>query len=208
MFLLLAGLSVQSQAANIRLSQSEISLYVGQSLPIEVIGGQKVVWSTRNKAIAVVNRTGKVTAKKKGTTVITAKVGKKKLTCKVTVKNVADPLYIKIGTHTLSATMVNNSSTRVFTKWLVKKGETSIQMSDYAEMEKVGSLEKEFPTNDKNIKTTAGDLILYEGNQFVIYYDTNEWEFTRLGKLQDVSGEELKEILGDGDVTITLSLEP
>ena len=60
--------------------------------------------------------------------------------------------------------------------------------------------------NDEQITTEAGDLILYQGNSFVIYYAPNSWNFTRLGKINDVSEEELREILGDGDVTVTLSL--
>lgn len=49
-------------------------------------------------------------------------------------------------------------------------------------------------------------MILYQGNSFVIYYDTNSWTLTRLGKINDVTQEELKEILGSGDVTAVLSI--
>lgn len=73
-------------------------------------------------------------------------------------------------------------------------------------MEKVGSLGQDLPTNDEQITTEAGDLILYQGNSFVIYYAPNSWNFTRLGKINDVTAEELQEILGEGDVTVTLSL--
>ena len=59
------------------------------------------------------------------------------------------------------------------------------------------------PTNDKNITTKAGDLILYQGNQITLYYDTNSWNFTKLGKVQN----ELKEILGSGNVELTFFLK-
>ncbi len=62
------------------------------------------------------------------------------------------------------------------------------------------------PINDKNITTEAGDLILYQGNQITLYYDTNTWSFTKLGKVQNVSQKELKEILGTGNVELTFSL--
>ena len=39
-----------------------------------------------------------------------------------------------------------------------------------------------------------------------VYYDTNTWSFTRLGKVQGLSQAELKAVLGDGDVTVTFSL--
>lgn len=79
-------------------------------------------------------------------------------------------------------------------------------MQDYGDMEKVGSLGQDLPTNDEQITTEAGDLILYQGNSFVIYYAPNSWNFTRLGKINDVTAEELWEILGESDVTVTLSL--
>lgn len=201
-----AMMPFQSRAAGLKLNRTEASLYAGQTLRLKVAGGNKAKWSSSKPSVAAVSKTGKVTAKKKGKATITAKAGKKKLKCKITVKN-ASTLYIKVRGQTLSASLVNNSSARAMTKWIAKKGSVSVKMSDYANMEKVGSLGKDFPTNDKNIKTKAGDLILYQGNQFVIYYDTNEWEFTRLGKIQGVSAGELKKILGDGDVTITLSLK-
>ena len=73
-------------------------------------------------------------------------------------------------------------------------------------MEKVGSLGQDLPVNDEQITTEAGDLILYQGNSLVIYYAPNTWNFTRLGKINGVSAEELQDILGEGDVTVTLSL--
>lgn len=71
---------------------------------------------------------------------------------------------------------------------------------------KVGPFPKSLPRNDEQISTEAGDLILYQGNSFVIYYDTNSWNFTRLGKIDNVTQQELKEILGSGSVTAVLSL--
>ena len=79
-------------------------------------------------------------------------------------------------------------------------------MSDYANFEKVGSLGFSLPRNDKDITTMPGDIILYQGNQITIYYDTNTWNFTKLGKIENITQKELKEILGDGDVTVTFSL--
>ena len=62
------------------------------------------------------------------------------------------------------------------------------------------------PTNNEQINTQAGDIILYQGNQIVIYYDTNSWNFTRLGKINGVTAQELRNILGSGDVSVVLSL--
>lgn len=114
-------------------------------------------------------------------------------------------MHIKIGDNTLTATLAENSSV-VALKEALSEGPITIEMRDYGSMEKVGPLGMNLPRNDQQITTEAGDIILYQGNAFVIYYAPNTWNFTRLGKIENVTPEELKEILGDGNVTITISL--
>ena len=114
-------------------------------------------------------------------------------------------MNLRIGDTVLTAAMEDNSSVQALMEMLTD-GPVEIDMQDYGDKEKVGSLGKNLPTNDEQITTEAGDLILYQGNSFVIYYAPNSWNFTRLGKINDVSEEELREILGDGDISVTLSL--
>jgi hypothetical protein len=116
-----------------------------------------------------------------------------------------DRMNITVGDTVLTATLVENSSTAAL-KAALSEGPITIDMRDYGDMEKVGPLGMDLPRNDQQITTEAGDLILYQGNAFVIYYAPNSWNFTRLGKINDVTVEELREILGDGNVTVTLSL--
>ena len=78
--------------------------------------------------------------------------------------------------------------------------------SFYGNFEKVGPLGTKLPRNDTQITTQAGDIILYQGNQITIYYDTNSWNFTRLGKVDGVTQAELKKILGKSDVTAVFSV--
>ena len=73
-------------------------------------------------------------------------------------------------------------------------------------MEKFGSFGVQLPPNDEHITTEAGDVILSEGNLLVIYYAPNTWNFTRLGKVQNLSEAELRKVLGKGSVTVTLTL--
>lgn len=113
---------------------------------------------------------------------------------------------IAVGNTTFTATLADNSSVAAL-KELLMEGSLTINMSDYGNMEKVGSIGTSLPQNNEQITTGAGDIILYQGNSLVIYYDTNSWNFTRLGKINDVTQEELKEVLGNGDVTVTLTLE-
>ena len=109
------------------------------------------------------------------------------------------------GSHSLAATLADNSSAIAFYE-LLKKGPLTVDMHDYGSFEKVGPLGTTLPRNDTQITTTAGDIILYQGNQLTIYYDTNSWNFTRLGKIDGVTQAELKKILGKGDVTAVFEI--
>lgn len=114
-------------------------------------------------------------------------------------------VYIKIGEHILTATLAQNSSVEALVD-LLKDGDITIDAHDYGSFEKVGSLGTSLPRNDEYITTEPGDIILYQGNQITVYYDTNSWSLTRLGRINDISQDELKEILGKSDVTLTLTL--
>jgi hypothetical protein len=114
-------------------------------------------------------------------------------------------MNIQIGERRFTATLVDNSSTQAL-KELLAEGPITVDMQDYGNMEKVGELGKKLPTNDEQITTEPGDLILYQGSAFVIYYAPNSYSLTRLGGIDDVSQAELVEALGSGDVSVTLSL--
>ena len=79
----------------------------------------------------------------------------------------------------------------------------TVKMSMYGGFEQVGSLGESLPRNDEQITTGYGDIVLYSGNQIVVFYGSNSWEYTRLGHI-DMTQEELTELLGNGDVEITL----
>ena len=109
------------------------------------------------------------------------------------------------GSHTLTATLADNSSAHAFYK-LLQKESVTIDMHDYGSFEKVGSLPSSLPRNDTQITTESGDIILYQGNQITIYYDTNSWNFTRLGRVDGVTKSELKQSLGKENVTAVFQL--
>ncbi|MBR4203858.1 MAG: aldo/keto reductase [Clostridia bacterium] len=114
-------------------------------------------------------------------------------------------IYAHIGDDTLIIKPEDNSSAEAFTE-LLKKGDITVAMHDYGGFEKVGSLGASLPTNDERITTEPGDVILYQGNQITIYYDTNTWSFTRLGKVQGLTPEQIRKALGDGDPSVVFSL--
>ena len=115
-------------------------------------------------------------------------------------------IKLEINNYELTATLVDNSSTQALIEKL-KENDITINMNDYANMEKVGQLDFSLPRNDQNITTECGDLILYQVNNFIIYYDTNNWSLTKLGKIDNIDKQQLKNILGSGSVVVTLSLD-
>ena len=78
----------------------------------------------------------------------------------------------------------------------------TVKMSMYGGFEQVGSLGESLPRNDEQITTEYGDIVLYSGNQIVVFYGSNTWAYTRLGHI-DMTQEELTDLLGNGDVEIT-----
>ena len=88
---------------------------------------------------------------------------------------------------------------------LVSDDTLRIEMSMYGGFEQVGSIGQSLPRNDVQTTTSAGDIVLYSGNQLVVFYGSNSWAYTRLGKITDKSASQMKELLGNGDVTITFT---
>lgn len=115
-------------------------------------------------------------------------------------------MNLQIGDTILTTTLADNSSARALAE-LLKDGPLTLTLEDYAGMEKVGPLGASLPQNNERIVTAPGDIILYQGSSFVIYYGTNSWSLTRLGRIDDADEDQLCELLGDGAVTVTLSLE-
>ena len=115
-------------------------------------------------------------------------------------------MKVQVGDTTFTATLAENSSVDAL-KELMEDGSLTLNMSDYASMEKSADLGVTLPQNNEQMNTRAGDIILYQGRTFVIYYDTNSWSLTPIGKIDNVDAEELREALGTGDVTVILSIE-
>ena len=83
----------------------------------------------------------------------------------------------------------------------------TIQMSMYGGFEQVGSIGQRLPSSDVQTSTSSGDIVLYSSNQLVVFYGSNSWAYTRLGHITDKTSEEMRTLLSNGDVTITLSMK-
>ena len=113
-------------------------------------------------------------------------------------------MVMKIDDTSVDVTWEDNDSIKELNK-LAESG-LSISMSMYGGFEQVGSIGQSISRNDVQMTTQSGDIVLYSGNQLVVFYGSNSWSYTKLGKI-NLSQKELEKLLGNGDVTITLVLE-
>lgn len=112
-------------------------------------------------------------------------------------------MIVQVGGSTFTATLEENAAVDALLE-MMENEPVTIQMSDYAGFEKVGPLGRSLPTSNSQTTTHAGDIVLYQGNQIVMFYGSNSWSYTRLGRIDDLTGWE--EALGRGYVTVTFSL--
>ena len=256
--------SFSIKSRKITLNKASLKLVKGKKYKLKLKNAKtaKVKWSSRNKKIAAVNKSGKVTAKKKGSTTITATYGKKKYKCRVTVvdEKMNDNSTAKEessektdgngNTEQTSSTTEqakdNNTSTEKqetdnnsTTEEIIKEDKTmvllindteievlwednesvkelekmaedkdiSITMSGYGGFEQVGSIGTSITRNDVQMTTSSGDIVLYSGSNIVIFYGSNSWSYTKLGKVINKTDEELKELLSGSDIVMTIKLK-
>ena len=117
-----------------------------------------------------------------------------------------DLVKVKINDEVFDVKLENNSATQELIKEL-KKGNVTVNASEYGGFEKVGDLGFSLPTSDENIGTSPGDIVLYQGDKISLFYGSHSWSYTKLGKLDNVDSNKLKEVLGSGDVTLEFSLK-
>ena len=115
-------------------------------------------------------------------------------------------LQLSIGSENVTVAWEDNETVDAL-KELVRSEPLTIEMSMYGGFEQVGSVGTDLPRNDVQTTTQTGDIVLYSGNQIVVFYGSNSWAYTRLGHITDKDASELTELLGSGDVTITIYTE-
>ena len=125
----------------------------------------------------------------------------------VMAQTMTQKLYITIDGKTLSVELVDNAATQTLLTAL-QEGDITYEAHDYGGFEKVGALGRSLPTSDTQTTTLAGEVILYNGNQIVLFYGSNSWSYTRLGRIEYSTQAELESFLkaGQGNVTVKLSL--
>lgn len=107
-------------------------------------------------------------------------------------------MNVQIGDYSFTVTLENNAAVEELLD-MMKEGPVTIQMDDYSGFEKVGPLGRSLTTSNSQTTTSAGDIVLYNGNNIVMFYGSNSWSYTRIGKIEDLSDWE--KALGSGSIT-------
>ena len=106
-------------------------------------------------------------------------------------KTMTTTIDVTVNGVTKTATLVDNVATKALLE-LLAKGNVTVKTDDYGGFEKVGTFGTRLPTDNSQINTVPGDIVLYQGNSISFFYDNNGWSYTMLGKLDITDVKEIK----------------
>lgn len=115
-------------------------------------------------------------------------------------------ITIDVNDNKLTASLADSTAAKELAEKL-KAEPITVTLNEYGGFEKVGDLPWSLTKSDKQVSTEPGDIMLYQGDQMTIFYNSNSWSYTKLGHIDNITQEELKALFGEGDVTVTLSLK-
>lgn len=118
--------------------------------------------------------------------------------------NAQNSMEISVNGKTMTATLADTEAARQL-KTKLESGPVTITMNDYGGFEKVGDLPWSLPTANRQITTSAGDIMLYQGRSIVIFYGSNSWAYTPLGRIDNASASEIRNFLSGSSIEVTLS---
>ena len=115
-------------------------------------------------------------------------------------------ITIDVNGNKLTAALAYSTAAKELAEKL-KAGSVTVTLNEYGGFEKVGDLPWSLTKSDKQVSTEPGDIMLYQGDQMTIFYNSNSWSYTKLGSIENTTQEELESLFGEGDITVTLSLK-
>ncbi len=115
-------------------------------------------------------------------------------------------LLISVNGQELTASFADSTAAKELAEKL-KAEPVTVTLNEYGGFEKVGKLPWSLTRTDASTETEPCDIMLYQGNQMTIFYNSNSWSYTKLGSIENTTQEELKALFGEGDITVTLSLK-
>lgn len=121
----------------------------------------------------------------------------------VVMEGAETKMNVQIGDYVFAASLEDNEAAHELIERM-KEGSVSISMRDYSGFEKIGSLGVSLTTSNQDMTTSSGDIVLYNGNNIVMFYGSNSWSYTKIGKIDDLSNWE--KALGSGSITAVFTL--
>ena len=115
-------------------------------------------------------------------------------------------ITIDVNGNKLTAALADSTAAKELAEKL-KSGSVTVTLNEYGGFEKVGDLPWSLTKSDKQVSTEPGDIMLYQGDQMTIFYNSNSWSYTKLGSIENTTQEELESLFGEGDITVTLSVK-
>jgi len=115
-------------------------------------------------------------------------------------------LKLYIDDQEISVVWEDNETVKALCE-LASQGTVTINTSMYGGFEQVGPIGQNLPRNDVQTETGPGDIVLYSGNQIVVFFGSNSWSYTRLGHIENLSAQELTRLLNKSNVNIRISVE-
>lgn len=117
--------------------------------------------------------------------------------------NSESTITLTIDGHSKEITLADTKAAREL-KSRLESSPITVRLTDYGGFEKVGLFPWSLPTENRQVNTTVGDVMLYQGDNIVIFYGSNSWSYTPLGKIENVTASELRNFLSQGTIEITL----
>ena len=118
--------------------------------------------------------------------------------------NAQDIIEITANGRVMTATLADSDAAREFMTKL-ENNPVTVTMNDYGGFEKVGDLPWSLPASNSQITTSAGDIMLYQGHSIVIFYGSNSWAYTPLGRIDGASASEIRDFLSGNSIEVTFS---
>lgn len=125
----------------------------------------------------------------------------------ISMMSACDVIYMTVGERSAIMTPAGTEAARSLLN-VLGSGPMTVRLTDYGGFEKVGPLPAALPASDTRMTTEAGDVMLYQGRNIVVFYGSNTWSYTRLGKIEPLPETGLRDFFGQGETEITFSLSP
>ena len=115
-----------------------------------------------------------------------------------------DNLNLLIDDVEVNVEWEDNDSVKAI-KEIAKNGGLTITTHHYGGFEQVGEIGQSIVSSNVQMTTEPGDIVLYADSNIVVFYGSNSWSYTKLGKIKDKSLSELKQLLDKNYVVIKIS---